>query len=352
MKKVYFDIIKSYENLNNKILDLVFRDIDDKDLILIKPNILSPSPPESGVVTNYKFVDWVIKYLKSNFSGKIVLGESSGFSTNKAFEVSKIKDVCLKNDVEFINFEKDKHKIFEINNIEVALPKTVLDSDLIVNLPKLKTHMLMKYTGAVKNLYGCVPGGLKPKLHGVYPKEEDFGKLLLDIYKLISNGREIISVMDGIVGMEGNGPSNGKVKRTNIVIASNNPIALDRFASYYIGYDPDDIITNRLIKIDYKLYYLDKKVDIKEIKRVKFKKPTTYYLNKVLPSFIVKLTFRFFTLKPEIDKKRCVRCGVCEKICPVGAIKNLRIDKNKCISCYCCHEMCKYNAIKLRRWIF
>ncbi|WP_456418423.1 DUF362 domain-containing protein [Methanocaldococcus infernus] len=352
MNKVYFDYVDSYDKLNNKILDLIFKDIDDKELIVVKPNILRPSKPESGVVTHYKFVDWVLKYLKKEFSGKIVVGESSGFSTNKAFEVSKIKDVCLKNDVEFLNFEKDEHELYNIEGYKIALPKTVLESDLIVNLPKLKTHVLMKYTGGVKNLYGCVPGGLKPKLHGAFPKEEGFAKLLMELYKIIAKDREIISIMDGIVGMEGNGPSNGRVKKANIVIASDNPVALDKFASYYIGYKPEEILTNNLIDIKYKLYHLDKEIDLKDVRRVKFKKPDTIFLNKVLPSFIVRLIFKFFTLKPEIDKRRCVKCGICEKICPVEAIKDLKVDKKKCISCYCCHELCKYNAIKLKRGIF
>ena len=355
MEKVFYAIREDYNLLDNNILDLTFKSYDFKefDKILIKPNILGPYPPERAVTTHPKFLEWVIKYLQKNFDGEIVVGESSGFSTRKSFKVSGIEDVCIKYGIDYISFEKDEHIKAEILNTEIPIPKTVIESDLIINLPKLKTHVLMKFTGAVKNLYGCVPGGLKPKLHGYFPKEEDFARLLVELYKFITKDREIITIMDGIWGMEGNGPSNGKPKHSKIVIGSTNPVAVDLFASYYIGYKMDDILTNRLLKVDFEVIDADKNEikPLNEIKPINFKKPDTVFLNSILPPQIVKIIFNLMTPKPKINKSNCLKCKICENVCPVNAINNLKIDRKKCINCYCCHEMCPYNAIDLKRFV-
>ncbi|AEF96727.1 DUF362 domain-containing protein [Methanotorris igneus] len=353
MEKVFYSIREDYDSLDNNILDLTFEscNFEKFDKILIKPNILGPYPPERAVTTHPKFLEWVIKYLQDNFNGKIIVGESSGYSTRKSFSVSGIEDICRKYDIKYIAFEKDEHIKTKILDREIPIPKTVVESDLIINLPKLKTHVLMKFTGAVKNLYGCIPGGLKPKLHGHFPKEDDFARLLVELYRFITKDKEIITIMDGIWGMEGNGPSNGKPKHSKIVIGSKNPVAVDLFASYYIGYKMDDILTNKLLKVDFEIIDADKneKKSLNEIKPLKFKKPDTVYLNSFLPPQIVRIIFHLMTLKPKINKSRCIKCRICEKVCPVNAIKNLKIDRKKCINCYCCHEMCPYDAIELKR---
>ncbi|HIP16143.1 MAG TPA: DUF362 domain-containing protein [Methanothermococcus okinawensis] len=366
--EVYYSVVGDYNLLerNNNLLDLTFNNLEDYKRILIKPNILGPYSPNRHVTTHPKFLDWILRYLieiRKIDRDKIVVGESSGFSTEKAYEVSKIKDICEKYGISFIPFERDRSVKVGLLNITVAIPKTVIDSDLIINLPKLKTHLLMKYTGAVKNLYGCIPGGLKPKLHGHFPRESDFAYFLVELYKFLMEDRDIISVMDGIWGMEGNGPSNGKPVNSKIVIASKDACALDIFATYYVGYNPIDVLTNRIL-IDDKHNWKDRldisevneivrKRSLKDIPRKKFRKPDTFYLTSVLPPFIVRLIFSTMIQKPRIDKRRCKRCGICKEVCPVEAISldTFKIDRKKCINCYCCHEMCRFNAIKLGRFL-
>ena len=365
--EVYYSIVKDYNLLekNNKLLDLTFNNLENYKRILVKPNILGPYPPNKHVTTHPKFLDWILNYLievRGIDKNKVVVGESSGFSTERAYKVSKIEDICEKYEVPFIPFERDRGVKVKLLNTTLTVPKTVIESDLIINLPKLKTHLLMRYTGAVKNLYGCIPGGLKPKLHKYFPKEKDFAHLLVELYKFLLKDRDVISVMDGIWGMEGNGPSNGKPINSKIVIVSKDALALDIFATYYIGYNPTDVLTNRmLIGEGYREDMLEilevvdgsvRRRDLKDVPRIKFRKPDTFYLTSILPPFIVRLIFSTMILKPRIDKWRCKRCGVCEEVCPVDAISldTLKIDRKKCINCYCCHEMCRFNAIKLGRF--
>jgi len=206
----------------------------------------------------------------------------------------------------------------------------------------------MKYTGAVKNLYGCIPGGLKPKLHKYFPKESDFADLLVELYNKITENKNIVTIMDGIWGLEGNGPSNGRPINSRIVIGSKSPIALDMFASYYIGYKMDDILTNKYLKTDFKVINADdnKEVPLESIERMNFKKPDTVVLNSIIPFLpfvstkLTKMIFSFMIPKPRINKRSCVKCGICEKICPVNAIHNLKIDLKKIN-----HSECNYFVI-------
>lgn len=372
MINIYYEEIGDYDSLNDKILNLIFKNINLKEYnkILIKPNVLGPYPPDRCATTHPKFLEWIIKYLLNEGvdRNKIIVGDSSGYSTKKSFEVSKIEEVCRKYNINCKPFEKDEVvKVKVLDTEEIILPKTVLESDLLINLPKLKTHILMKYTGAIKNLYGCIPGGLKPKLHGQYPKEYNFAELLVELYNTIEKNREMITIMDSIYGMEGNGPSNGNSINSKIVIASKDALAVDIFASYYIKYNPMDIITNKILinngnykkrdiwQENYKIIKLEeninKEVNFKEIDRIKFKKPDTYYLTSIMPPSIVKLIFSVMVQKPQINRKKCKKCKVCQYICPVEAISidNLKIDLKKCINCYCCHEMCEFGAIDLKR---
>ena len=331
--------------------------MNEYNKILIKPNVLGPYPPERSATTNPLFLEWIILYLLNNEvdKNKIIVGDSSGYNTKNSFKVSKIKEICEKHDIKWLPFESDETIPTNVLGNELRLPKSLMDSDLIINLPKLKTHILMKYTGAVKNLYGCIPGGMKPKLHGIYSKENDFAKFVAELHNTIVKDKEIISIMDGIYGMEGNGPSNGKSIKSKIVIASNSAVAVDIFASQYIGYKEQDIITNNLLKNGAKLNIVDvdnnNTININEIPKMKFKKPDTYFMMSILPPKVIKLIFSLMVQKPKINKRKCRKCKICEMVCPVNAISitNFKIDTKKCINCYCCHEMCGFDAIILRR---
>lgn len=329
------------------------------DKVLLKVNLLLPAKPEAAITTNPKIVEAMIKLVKSA-GGESWVGDSSGGrgKTLEAFEVSGIKAVCERHDAKIINFDTGNVYKIEIpqgeilNELHVA--SAPFDADVVVNIPKLKTHALTLYTGAIKNMYGTVPGGKKALIHAITTSDsEKFAEALVDIYSIIPIN---LTVMDGIVGMEGIGPNHGKPKKSNVLIASTNALELDAVSSTIMGFDPEDIPTLRIAQqrglgtID-----LDKISILGEsLENVKsdYKKPKRIYKGLMfLPSFVRNLFLETPRL-PFPNKAGCNQCKECEANCPVDAIKVTEVpkfDHSKCIRCYCCHELCPQDGIKLKK---
>ena len=285
-----------------KSLKLAKIELPFRKKVLIKPNIVSADVKHlNATVTQPQIIDAVCKILKKN-NCKIFIGESSFMNT------------------------------------PVFMKKVGLDK-----LSKLKTHQLMKFTGAVKNLFGFIPGGLKQKLHVQGSSEKKFGDLLIDIYQNFDD--KMINIMDGVIGMEGKGPTSGSPVNSGFILASKNAIALDIVSSKLIGYNPKKIFSNKqAIKRgfgswDYEL------VGLKKLPNLNFKKP-----------FIALKTIRniLFGMRKKpivVDEKKCIRCGICRDHCPTKAITLNPfpvIDKKKCIRCFCCMEICPRHALSLK----
>ena len=221
--------------------------------------------------------------------------------------------------------------------------KTLKNIDLIINIPKLKTHQLTKFTGAVKNLYGCIPGGMKQKLHSKAQSEKKFSELLVDIYQ---NIKPEVNIMDGVVGMEGVGPTSGKPKKAGYILASKNSVSLDATSSKLIGYKAKNILMLKEAakrKLGSSKFSL---VGLKKLPKLDFKKP-------VVTGKLSKKVKEFLKIKHPIvvDKKKCVKCGLCARKCPAKAIvlnPYPEIDPKKCIRCFCCIEICPQDALSLK----
>jgi uncharacterized protein (DUF362 family)/Pyruvate/2-oxoacid:ferredoxin oxidoreductase delta subunit len=269
-----------------------------------------------------------------------------------AFKVAGIEDIAKKYNTRLIAFESFYSKKIEDKKAKIlrniTLTEFAFNVDLIVNLPKLKTHSLMKYTGAVKNLFGLVPGGIKQNYHMIADREDKFGNLLIDIYQNIKTPK--INIMDGIIGLEGNGPgSGGNPIKTGYILASENAIALDILASMLIGYNAMDILTNKFA-IERGLFDKKNYEVIGNFVKVNYKKPSTLALK--FPSFIRRWFFNKTKSYPITITEKCTKCERCIKICPANALIMASyplINKSKCISCYCCHENCPKSAIELRK---
>ena len=276
--KTKVSIIKcsSYEELKVlKAIRKALKDIDfkipSKKTILLKPNILLQTTPKKGVTTHPLIVNAICKILTEKHN-KVIIGESGGIlgkgGTKKAFQVSGIKKIADKYNIKCLSFsEIPTKKIINKNAViekEMFLPKILFEVDMIINLPKLKTHSMMLYTGAVKNLYGCIPGGKKQAYHAQTKTYEKFANLLLDIYE---NIKPQLNIVDGIVAMEGNGPTGGDLKKANIILASKNAIALDIIAEKIMGFENEVLTTNLAIK---RKLFSDKKTPRQPLKYLKY----------------------------------------------------------------------------------
>ena len=326
--------------------------------ILVKPNLLAGAVPESAVTTHPSVVGAVVRLVKEAGATPVV-GDSPGIGTaKKNAGPSGIMDVCRAHDVEFTELktlvlvENPTGRIFK--RLEVA--SEVLGVDGVINVAKLKTHAQMYLTMGVKNLFGCVPGKRKPQWHLAAGVSTDtFASMLLDLHFFI-NPR--LTVMDAIVGMEGNGPSSGDPRKMGLLFASMNAVAMDRVAAEIVGARIKNVPILRvaaeqglggaqLSDID----VLGVSVNDIDIKGFTFPPPMDVDFAKRLPSFISKRLRNALTSRPHIDPYMCTLCNTCVSICPSGVMTQedrIIIDYDGCIRCYCCHESCPEGAITVR----
>jgi len=240
----------------------------------------------------------------------------------------------------------------------------VLERDVIISLPKLKTHEMMYFTGAMKNLFGTIPGLNKSRFHFNFPEKEDFASMIVDLNGAL---KADYAVMDAIVAMEGPGPGSGYPKHLGFIAASPNLLALDVACASIIGYNPQEIpILNaalgrkiwleRFDQIEYPVEQPDS-VKPELFKKVRVLKDTGF-IKKMLPDHLYKLVKNLYVPRPFFSKARCIACGKCVEICPPDAIliekkgkkKTASVDYEKCIRCYCCHEVCPVEAIRISRF--
>ncbi|MBU2638864.1 MAG: DUF362 domain-containing protein [Nanoarchaeota archaeon] len=360
MHKVSIVKCKTYnENEVFKAVEKAIKDIGfnikPNSKVLLKPNVLMGAKPEKAITTNPAILDAVCKILKKK-KCKILIGESCGLVKEggvlEAYEEAGITKVANKYNAKLLSFSKEKLRKVHNNAAafakEMYLPEILFNVDLVISLPKMKTHTLMLYTGAVKVLFGCIPGGKKQEYHALAKKKEDFANLLLDIWQNVKPG---LTIMDGIKGMDGNGPSNGNIVKPGIIMASEYAVAMDIVAERIIGFE-GEVLTNSMAL---KRELIDKK-DVKVIgdePRFKFRKPSSAASG--LPPWLTGFFLKKAMAYPYPNPKKCKKCWNCVKVCPVAAMKKTSekdapyCDKKLCIACYCCHEMCPFDAIELKR---
>jgi len=335
---------KEVDKAIEKVFELVKIELPKKKKVLIKPNIVNWNVKNpKAAITNPSVIEAVCKILKKN-NCKIFVGESSFMETDLAFKKTGIEKIVKKYG-KVIIFEQDK--LVKINDKKAKvlknfyLPKILKQVDLIVNIPKLKTHQLTKFTGGIKNLYGCIPGGMKQKLHTKAQSEKKFSKLLVDIYQ---NVKPEINIMDGVVGMQGKGPVSGESKKAGYILVSKNTLSLDVVSSRLMGYKSQQIfaikeaVKRKLGNFKFEL------VGMSKLPNLNFKKP-------MVKEKLSKKILRRFKQRPiVVDERKCIKCGLCARKCPMNAITMKPypvIDKKKCIRCFCCMEVCQQNALDL-----
>jgi len=304
-----------------------------QEKVLVKPNMLSARKPEEGVTTHPVIVEEVVKRIKAK---EVLIGDSPA-SANK--EIEKYWDEC--------GFRKVSEKT-KANLVKFSKSKFVKIKE--VEIP-FKTHTLTTLTLSVKNLYGLIPGYTKSLLHSKFISPYEFSSFLVEFYKKIEK-LVYFNLVDGIVSMEGNGPSNGTLRKTDVLIAGKNAVAVDIVCCKIAGIEPENIPYLEIYKRKYGFPEIEIEGDkVDEIKNFKLPSTTTSkILSTPLLKPFLKTLSKNFSIQPAINEEKCKRCLSCYYVCPVKAIsKNLKIDRKKCIGCLCCYEVCPYKAIDLKK---
>lgn len=324
--------------------------VKDKN-ILVKPNLLGAFPPERGVTTDPRIISAIVKELKRYKPKAIIVGDNSGsihfdpFKIAKTTGILEASDGCYRNIAEEIVEVKVASKFID----KLFISKIVQEADYVINVPKFKTHSLTTISGAIKNMFGIIPGGKKAALHTLNRGVEEFAELLVDIYQIRIPD---LNIMDAIIGMEGSGPTNGKIRIINKIISSDNGISLDSVMTAMMGLKPGMI---ELLQVAKKRNLGE--IDISsinihgELKVISgFKTPNNGFFQKIVRTAVPHM-FNFASVKPMVNHHKCKICKKCIEVCPVSAMsltnKFPEADRKKCISCFCCDEHCPYGAIIL-----
>jgi len=335
--------------------------------ILLKPNLLIAKPPERAATTHPEIVRTVIQWIQQFNPSKIYVSDSSGGReqgvTERCMKASGIKKVCEEEGVDCISFEKTERKIYKVQDpLEMKSfvgSQLLEDVDLIINLPKIKTHGQCTLTCCIKNMFGTILRINKAKTHAQYPFLDRFSAALADIYS-VSKPR--LTVVDGYLCQEGDGPSKGDVVKMDLILAGFDGVALDSVVSHIIGLNPKEIV--HIVKAkERRLGIMDLEnieiigEPIESVKR-EFKIPRTKPISMPLPKWLAHYVGKnIFKATVDFDPSKCKLCSTCWENCPVDAIsppeeiKKGNIPnwhKDKCITCYCCAELCPHEAVNFK----
>lgn len=320
--------------------------------VVVKPNLLSDKEPERAITTHPEVVRPILRALKA--TGAIPSVADSPCSATKLEQVwdkTGFKALCKEENVELINAEKSGSTRLSFEGISYSIAKPFMDADAIVNVPKLKTHVLTSLTAGVKNLYGTIPGYQKAQLHKQFPDVHSFSRLLADIHR---NCPPVFNVLDAITGMQGEGPSAGEKFNFGFVAAAPSAVTLDFAMAKLLNIKPSAIPYLPLLAAPLSPSEFTKRLefcgDISEHDRFNIKTPSTLRV-RLIPRWLVALIAPFVWIRP-IFKDNCIKCGKCIQACPVTAIafndnKNVTLSPEICIGCCCCHEICPVSAVEM-----
>ncbi|MDR2445454.1 MAG: DUF362 domain-containing protein [Spirochaetaceae bacterium] len=333
--------------------------------VLLKPNIVYDSSPEKAIVTHPLFLEAVIRLVKDGGAKRILVGDSPGLQQPGFIAKSSgLGETARRNGAEWVDFTQNKTEIACPDGKMIkhfTVTGAVLEADCIISLPKLKTHQLLHFTGAMKNLFGLIPSVLKSAMHVRLPNRDAFACMLVDLnFALMAD----YAFMDAVVGMEGPGPGSGTPRKIGLVLASSNLLAIDIAACEIIGYPPARIPVCRealsrgiwlkdISEIEYPAIK-PKDVAMPDFQKIPFKSAGNQLAEMIFPRFFRKLRERL-TPQPAINPAVCIRCGNCTRICGSSAMslsgegkeQHVAIDYQVCIRCYCCHEICPVKAIDI-----
>jgi len=320
----------------------------DGKKVLLKPNLLTDRTPGQAVTTHPELIRHLLRKLKPT-GARLSVGDSPASTANlhAVWQTTGLAAVCAEENVPLISFEQAGVQAFERDGFAFSVARPVLEADLVISLPKVKSHSLTLLTAAVKNLYGAIPGYSKTTLHRLHPNPDTFGRLIKTLWQVIP---PTWTLADGIVGMEGQGPANGRPVQLGFLAASLDPFALDRALCGVLHIDARRVpyLAAQDAAEQTVPHIVGDPVEV-----TSFETPAGAHLLKLVPDWLVRRAGSIVWVRPAFSNQACVRCGKCVQACPVHA---LALDSSKgcpslnrarCISCSCCHEVCPADAIRM-----
>ncbi len=352
-----------------ELLGGVERFVRPEEKILLKPNLLTGALPQKAITTHPAVFSAVCRALMEAGCTHLSYGDSPGnpaTSPDKAARSSGITEAAERYNLEKADFASGSIVAFPEGHVAKSfyLCKGVQETDALINVCKMKTHALERITGAVKNLYGCITGVNKATGHAVHPNSDVFADMLVDLNRCIAPR---LHIMDGVIAMEGNGPTSGTPTPMNVLLFSDDPVALDAVFATLVHLDPAAVPTcvygekqGLGVMAGEKIIVRTPEGDLTlaEAQAKYGRKDFDVYRGTLEKGFLFKVMplLPFLQHRPKADPKKCIACGLCEEACPVpekavhsGKGMKATYNYKKCIRCYCCQEMCPVKAIEVYR---
>ncbi len=331
------------------------------DPVLLKPNMLCGTPPEKGATTHPAVFSAAAGHFQRG-GHRVVFGDSPNglFRQLPVARACGLMDAADRLGVEMADFETGSDVSFPsgAQNRKFHVARGFLSSRFMVNLPKLKTHGLTAMTGALKNVFGVIPGARKAEFHVRHPDPDSFCRMIADLNALV---RPPLTIMDAVEAMEGNGPMGGKIVRMGLILVSRDPVALDAAACRLMGIDPRSmpliVLAERAGVGSAGGAGVELRGSGRDLRPERPFLRAARSIDASLPAFLMRFAKRILVPRPVISAEACLACGRCIEACPVEGKALARLDSKgvprynyaACIRCYCCQEICPQGAILLKR---
>ncbi len=333
----------------------ISRFVQPGDKALIKPNLLTDRRPEEAVTTHPELVRVIARLVKkAGGTPEVADSSASPVKTENVWRKTGIQQICDEEHIRLISLEKCGSVEFNEGGYRYSIARPALECDVLINVPKVKTHVLTTLTAAIKNLYGTIPGYQKAMLHKSHPTVRDFGMLLSRIYRQLAPR---LNIADAIWALEGEGPSGGNRTDTHFLAASPDAFALDMALCSILNISPRTVPYIASLQREFARQknpgYTITGCRIKDVRPESFTMPGTTKA-RLIPGFLVKLLEPLIWIRPSISTE-CRLCQRCVESCPVHALSiqnsdtKPSLDPEKCIGCCCCHEICPFNAVTIRQ---